>query len=67
MTRFLFAVSLLLSLGSIAAAAEPEATGPVESAEQAPDFSAIDEEGEEHSLSELRGKYVVLVFTRAHW
>ena len=67
MTRFLFSTCVFLSLCCFATSAEPEATGPVETAEQAPDFSAIDEEGEEHSLSELHGKYVVLVFTRAHW
>lgn len=50
----------LFSLFSIVCASLPAA---VETGSQAPDFTLTDTKGQEHSLSDFKGKYVVLEWT----
>ena len=45
----------------------PTDTGRVAVGDTAPDFTLLDRHGEPVTLSELRGRRIVLVFYRGHW
>ena len=45
----------------------PFDTGRVAVGDTAPDFTLRDRHGEPATLSELRGRRIVLVFYRGHW
>jgi peroxiredoxin len=55
--------SLLAALALVAVALVPSALPALEPGDAAPDFTLKDELGNEHTLSELRGKVVVLEWT----
>ncbi len=45
----------------------PVDTGRVAVGDTAPDFTLLDRHGEPVTLSDLRGRRIVLVFYRGHW
>mgnify|MGYP003933340915 CR=1 FL=1 len=77
--RPLFALALLAILGAACQEADPELgpadgadllpvdTGRVAVGDTAPDFTLLDRHGEPVTLSDLRGRRIVLVFYRGFW
>lgn len=60
-TAICFAIGVLIGVATVGQGADVRVGGV------APDFTATDAEGKSVKLSSLRGKKVVLIFTRAHW
>jgi cytochrome oxidase Cu insertion factor (SCO1/SenC/PrrC family) len=61
------ALALSTSLAAATAPARKSMSAPPRIGQQAPDFTAVDQNGKTVHLSDARGHKVVLVFYRGYW
>jgi len=66
MRKLFVAISLLVSVLSVASFAQRDKTDVLKVGETAPDFSLVSDSGKTVTLSSIKGT-TVLVFYRAYW